>query len=346
MTDRVRWGVLGVAAIATKKVIPAMQQAGNCEIVAIASRNAERAAHAAGQLGIARHYDSYQALLDDDEIDAVYIPLPNNLHAEWTIRAAKAGKHVLCEKPLAMNAAEAATVVIACEQAGVLLMEAFMYRLHPQWVAARELVAAGRIGELRSINAVFTYHNVDPANIRNVAEYGGGALMDIGCYPINVARMMFGAEPTQVHAAIRRDPTFGTDVLTSAVLDFDGRQATFVCSTQLEPDQRVDLLGTEGRLTIEIPFNIPPDRPTRLIHVAGGNPPVAPGTEVIEVPATDQYRVQGEMFSAAVRGEPELPTPPADAIANMAVIDQIVTAAAAPRGDRNVLLPGQEPAIG
>ncbi|HEX6336112.1 MAG TPA: Gfo/Idh/MocA family oxidoreductase [Jiangellaceae bacterium] len=329
MTDRVRWGVLGVAAIATKKVIPAMQQAGNLEIAAIASRDAGRAARAASELGIPKHYCAYQELLDDPDIEAVYIPLPNNLHAEWTIRAAKAGKHVLCEKPLAMSASEAATVAIACEQAGVLLMEAFMYRLHPQWVKVRELVSAGLIGELRAINAVFAYHNVDPSNIRNVAEYGGGALMDIGCYPINVARMMFQAEPTGVRAAMRRDPVFGTDVLTSAVLDFDGRHAAFVCSTQLEPDQRVDLLGTEGRLTVEIPFNIPPDRPTRLVHTAGGNPPVEPGTELIEVPATNQYRVQGELFAAAVRGQAGVPTPPADAIANMEVVDRIVAAAAA-----------------
>jgi predicted dehydrogenase len=336
MGDRVRWGVLGVAAIATKKVIPAMQQSSNCEVVAIASRDRGRAAEAAGSLDIARHYGSYQDLLDDEDVEAVYVPLPNNLHAEWTIRAAKAGKHVLCEKPLAMSAAEAATVAIACEHADVLLMEAFMYRLHPQWVRARELVAAGRIGELRAINAVFTYHNVDPANIRNVAEYGGGALMDIGCYPINVARMMFQAEPTSVRAAMRRDPLFGTDVLTSAVLDFHGRHAGFVCSTQLEPDQRVDLLGTEGRLTVEIPFNIPPDRPTRLIHTAGGNPPVAPGTEIIEVPAADQYRVQGELFAAAVRGRAGIPTPPADAIANMEVIDRIIAAAAAPPSGHDI----------
>ncbi|HEX5996642.1 MAG TPA: Gfo/Idh/MocA family oxidoreductase [Jiangellales bacterium] len=328
MGDPVRWGVLGVAAIATKKVIPAMQQSGACEIMAIASRDLDRAAVAAARLDIARHYGSYQDLLDDEDVEAVYIPLPNNLHAEWTIRAAKAGKHVLCEKPLAMSAAEAATVAIACEHAGVLLMEAFMYRLHPQWARARELVEAGRIGELRAINAVFTYHNVDPANIRNVAAYGGGALMDIGCYPINVARMMFEAEPTAVRAAMRRDPVFETDVLTSAVLDFDGRHAGFVCSTQLEPDQRVDLLGSEGRLTVEIPFNIPPDRPTRLIRTSGGQPPVAPGTEIIEVPAADQYRIQGELFGAAVRGEAPIPTPPADAIANMAVIDRIVASAA------------------
>jgi predicted dehydrogenase len=193
-------------------------------------------------------------------------------------------------------------------------------------------VAAGRIGELRAISAVFTYHNVDPANIRNVAEYGGGALMDIGCYPINVARMMFQAEPTTVRAAMRRDPLFGTDVLTTAVLDFHGRHASFVCSTQLEPNQRVDLLGTEGRLTVEIPFNIPPDRPTRIIHTAGGDPPVAPRTEVVEVPAADQYRVQGELFAAAVRGRAGIPTPPADAIANMEVIDRIIAAAAPASG--------------
>ncbi|WP_129664765.1 Gfo/Idh/MocA family protein [Phytoactinopolyspora endophytica] len=326
MTDPVRWGVLGCAAIAVNKVIPGMQGADNCDIVGIASRDADRAADVAARLGIRRSYGSYQALLDDPEIEAVYIPLPNNLHAEWTLRAAEAGKHVLCEKPLAMSAAEAATMVAGCRDAGVKLMEAFMYRLHPSWVRTRELVAEGRIGELKVVDGFFSYNNTDPTNIRNIAELGGGGLMDIGCYPINVARMMFGTEPTGVHASIYRDPEFGTDALTSAVLDFGGRHATFTSSTQLVHHQRVHLLGTEGWLLVEIPFNIPPDQPARVVVASNGKPPV-PDTEVLEFPPADQYGIQGELFSAAVRGDTPVPTPPEDAIANMTVIEQVFAAA-------------------
>ncbi len=322
----VRWGVLGCAAIATRKVIPAMQRSARGEVVAIASRDRSRAERAAAELGIGRAHGSYEALLADPDVEAVYIPLPNHLHAEWTQRAAAAGKHVLCEKPLAMSAAEARTVVAACERAGVLLMEAFMYRLHPLWRQVRALVDGGAIGELLAIQAWFSYRNVDPDNIRNIAAYGGGAVMDIGCYPINVARWMFDGEPDDVVAAVRRDPRFGTDVVTSAVLDFGGRQAGFTCSTQLEDDQRVHLVGTAGRLLVEIPFNIPPDRPTRIVRAAGGDPPVAPALEVIEVPTADPYGVQGDAFSAAVRDGTAVPVPPADAIGNMAVIDRILGA--------------------
>ena len=322
--DRVRWGVLGCAAIALHKVIPAMQRSARCDVIAIASRSAARAAEAAGALGIPRSYGSYADLLADPDVEAVYIPLPNHLHAEWTRRAAEAGKHVLCEKPLAMDATEAAAMVEACRRAGVLLMEAFMYRLHPLWRRAHELVSSGAIGELETIQAFFSYRNVDPANIRNITDFGGGALMDIGCYPINVARWFFGGEPGRVSANVRRDATFGTDVLTSAILDFAGRQATFTCSTQIEDDQRVHLVGTAGRLVVEIPFNIPPDRPTRLLRVADGNPPVEPDIEVIEIPTADPYGVQGDGFSAAVRDGTPVPIPPDDAVANMAVIEQIL----------------------
>ena len=299
--DRVRWGVLGCAAIALQKVVPAMQRSSRCDVVGIASRSAERAEAAAGALGIPRAYGRYEDLLADADIEAVYIPLPNHLHAEWTRLAAAAGKHVLCEKPLAMNAGEAAGMVEACRDAGVALMEAFMYRLHPLWLRAHELVAAGAIGELETIQAFFSYRNVDPANIRNIAAYGGGALMDIGCYPINVARWFFASEPDRITASVRTHPTFGTDVLTSAILEFGGRQAAFTCSTAIEDDQRVHLVGTAGRLVVPIPFNIPPDRPTQIVRAAGGNPPVEPDLEVIEVPTADPYAAQGDAFSAAVR---------------------------------------------
>ena len=321
---KLRWGVLSTAHIGLAKVIPGMQRAEHCDVVAIASRDAAKADDAARRLGIPRSFGSYEALLADPDIDAVYIPLPNHMHAEWTLRAAAAGKHVLCEKPLAMSEAQAREMVEGCARAGVTLMEAFMYRLHPQWVRAREWVAQGRLGDLLAVQSFFSYRNLDPQNIRNVPAYGGGALMDIGCYAINVSRMLFGAEPVRVEGAVYRDPRFGTDVLTSATLDFGGRHATFTCSTQLEPDQRVHIVGTQGRLEVEIPFNIPPDRPTRLRFTAGGDPPVDPHTEVIEIPAADQYGIQGDRFSRAVLEGTEVPVPAQDSIANMHVIDAIL----------------------
>jgi predicted dehydrogenase len=321
---RLRFGVLGCASIAVRKVIPAIARSARCEVVALASRDADRAATAAAGLGIARHHGSYDDLLADADVEAVYIPLPNHLHAEWTLRAAAAGKHVLCEKPLALDTAQAAEMIEGCRQAGVTLMEAFMYRVHPLWRRVHALVTDGSIGELEAIQAFFSYRNLDPENIRNIVEYGGGALLDIGCYPINVARWMFGEEPSNVVGAVRYDPTFGTDVLSSAVLDFGGRHATFTCSTQVEDDQRVHLIGTQGRLLVEIPFNIPPDRPTRIIHAAGGNPPVAPDIEVITIPEADPYAVQADAFAAAIRDGAPVPIPPEDAIGNLRVIERIL----------------------
>lgn len=321
------WGVLGAARIATEKVIPAMQRSELSRVDAIASRNPERAAAAAGRLSIPTAYGSYEELLADPSVEAVYIPLPNHLHAEWTVAAAEAGKHVLCEKPLALTATQAREMVDTCQREGVQLMEAFMYRLHPLWVEVRRLIAAGAIGELRAIQAVFGFHNVDAANIRNIPEFGGGALYDIGCYPVNVARWLFGTEPTEVRSVIRRDADFGTDVITSALLDFGGGHAVFTCSTQMEPDQRVAIAGTEGRLVVEIPFNLPPDLPTRILRVAGGSPPVAPHIEILEVPAADAYALQADAFSRAIRQGVPVPTPPEDAVANMAVLDRIFAAA-------------------
>ena len=324
--EPVSWGVLGVANIAVKKVIPAMLRSELSRVDAIASRNPDKARDAARQFGIPRAHDSYEALLADPTIEAVYIPLPNHLHLEWTIAAARAGKHVLCEKPLALTSHDAQQMIDACEQAGVKLMEAFMYRLHPLWQATINAVSTAQIGELRAIQTVFSYYNDDPTNIRNISATGGGALYDVGCYAVNLARMLFAAEPTAVHAAIRRDERSGTDIMTSALLDFDGRHATFICSTQLEPSQRVELLGTTGRLVIEIPFNIPPDQPTRLDHIAGGNPPVAPHVDSEHIPATDPYTTQADAFSRAIRLDQPVPIQPADAVANLAVIEQLFAA--------------------
>jgi len=323
-----RWGILSTANIGTEKVIPGIQAADRCSVVAIGSRDRARARQVADALGIERAHGSYEALLADPDVDAVYIPLPNHLHAEWTIAAARAGKHVLCEKPLAMTAADAQRMAEVCRTEGVLLMEAFMYRLHPSWVAVRELVASGRIGRLTAVQSWFSYFNDDASNIRNIASAGGGALYDIGCYNVNLSRMLFGSEPVRVSSAITGDPASGVDVVTSAILAFETGVATFTCSTRTETDQRVDVYGTEGRISIEIPFNIPSDRPTRIFVTAGGDPPVAPATETLTFATADPYTVEAAAFAAAVMDGTAVPVDPSDAVANLRVIERIFEAAA------------------
>lgn len=323
-----RWGVLSTATIARTKVIPGLRRSERGEVAAIASRDPDLADRVAKQLEIPAAHGSYEALLADPDVDAVYIPLPNHLHAQWTIAAIRAGKHVLCEKPLALTSADAERMAAAAEAAGVVLMEAFMYRHHPSWVAARRLVAEGRIGRLVAVQSWFSFFNDDPTNIRNILEAGGGALFDIGCYCVNLSRMLFSAEPMRVQAAMRRDPANGTDVVTSSILEFaDGGIAGFTCSTRAEDAQRVDIYGTIGRISIEIPFNIPPDRPTRIFVTAGGDPPVAPDTETLTFEAADPYAAEADRFAEAVLDGRPVPVPPADAIANLRVIEAIFRAA-------------------
>jgi predicted dehydrogenase len=324
---QLRWGVLSTAAIGRTKVIPGIQRAEHCEVVAIASRDLAVAERVATELDIPIAHGSYEALLADSNVDAVYVPLPNHLHAAWSIAAAEAGKHVLCEKPLAMTVRDAERMIEAAERAGVQLMEAFMYRLHPSWAAAREIVASGRIGRLTAVHSWFSYYNDDPANIRNVLAAGGGALYDIGCYSVNLSRMLFDAEPDRVDALVVRDPLNGTDVVTSGILAFGDGLASFTCSTRVEDDQRVDIYGTAGRISIEIPFNIPPDRPTRVFVTAGGEPPVAPDTETLTFPTADPYTVEAEAFAMAVLEGRPVPVPPIDAIGNLRVIERILASA-------------------
>jgi predicted dehydrogenase len=325
MSD-LRWGILSTANIARTKVIPGIQGASGCRVVAIASRDPGQARQVAGELGIPRAHGSYEALLADREVDAVYIPLPNHLHAEWTIAAVRAGKHVMCEKPLALTSSDAEAMVAAAEVSGVLLMEAFMYRLHPSWVAVGELVASGRIGRLVAIQSWFSYFNDDPTNIRNVRDFGGGALFDIGCYCINLSRLLFGSEPVTVQGSLVRDAQTGVDVLTTGLLEFEVGLSSFTCSTRAEDDQRVHIYGTEGRISIEIPFNIPPDRPTHVFLTSGGDPPVNPATERLTFDPADPYRVEAEHFAAAVREGGPAPVPPTDAVANLRVIERLVEA--------------------
>ena len=322
-----RIGVLSTADIARRKVIPGLRRTARCEVVAIASRDAGRARQVAAELGIPTAHASYEELLADPAVDAVYIPLPNHLHAEWTIAAARAGKHVLCEKPLALSAAEAETMVEACRAAGVVVMEAFMYRHHPSWLAARELVASGRIGRLMAVQSWFSFYNDDPTNIRNIRAYGGGAMYDIGCYAVNLSRMLFKGEPDGVQASMVRDPVSDVDIVASAILRFGDGIASFTCSTRTETDQRVDIYGTTGRISIWIPFNIPPDLPTRVSLVAGGDPPVAPAVETFEFPPADPYAVEADLFAAAVLDGAPLPVAIDDAVANLRIMEAIVDAA-------------------
>jgi predicted dehydrogenase len=322
MSNMLRWGVLSTANIGLKKVLPAMQQGQYSSVVAIASRDLAKAQEAATALGIPTAYGSYEALLADPNIDAIYNPLPNQLHVPWTIKAAEAGKHVLCEKPLSLTVAEAETLLAVRARTGVKIGEAFMVNCHPQWLRLRELLNERRIGELRSIVGVFSYFNVDPSNIRNRAECGGGALMDIGCYLIHASRFAFAQEPTRVVASIDRDPEMHTDRLTSAILDFPSGQSIFNCSTQLVPYQRIHFLGTRGRIELEIPFNAPPNRPTRLFIDDSGDL-FGGGITTETFPVCDQYTLQGDAFSKAVLEGTEVPVPVEDAIKNMAVIEAI-----------------------
>ena len=318
---KVVWGVLSTARIGRERVLPGMRKSPLVEIRAIASRDAGRARAAADALGIPLAYGSYEALLADPQIEAVYNPLPNHLHVPLTLQAAAAGKHVLCEKPIALDAAQAASLRAAADR--VLIAEAFMVRFHPQWLRARELVRGGRIGALRVVQMFFGYHNVDPANVRNRADIGGGGLYDIGCYAIVAGRWFFGAEPVRAVAHVDRDPEFRTDRLTSALVDFgDGRRLDFTVATQVAPHQRIQLCGTRGRIEIPIPVNAPQGAATRLL-LDDCSSLEGTGIAVETLPPSDQYMLQGEAFSRAVRGEAPLPYGIDDAIANMRAIDAL-----------------------
>lgn len=316
--SKVRWGILSTAAIGTEKVIPAMQQAALCEITAIASRDLGKAKAAADKLGIASAYGSYEELLSDPNIDAIYNPLPNHLHVPWSIRALEAGKHVLCEKPIGLTSAEGQQLVDAGKQHPKLkLMEAFMYRHHPQWLRARQIVRDGGIGELCTIQSAFSYFNDDAGNIRNLPDIGGGAMMDIGCYPISLSRFLFDKEPDRVFGTVDFDPRFKTDRLASVILDFGSGTSAFTCSTQLAPYQRVHIFGSEGRVEIEIPFNAPSDTPCKMWHQRGEE------IEEILLDTCDQYGIQGDLFARAILDDTEVPTAIEDAVDNMRVIEAV-----------------------
>ncbi len=315
---KVRWGILGTSKFAQTKVIPSMKQCRSGTVTAIASRDLASARATANRLGIAKAYGSYEELLADADVDVIYNPLPNHLHVPWSVKALEAGKHVLCEKPAGLTSAEVGELLLAAKRHPHLkVMEAFMYRHHPQWRRAKQIVDEGSIGQLRTIQSFFSYFNTDANNIRNRADLGGGGMMDIGCYNVSLSRLLFAEEPRRVIGCLEYDPGFRTDRLASGILDFGRGTATFTCSTQLAPYQRVNIFGTEGRVEIEIPFNAPPDRPCRMWHQQGAE------IEEIACDICDQYTIQSDLFSEAILNDTPVPTPLEDAVANMRVIEAI-----------------------
>ena len=319
--EAVRWGVLSVSGHYALRVHGPLSRLAEARIVAIASRDGDRAAAAAARFGIGRSHPSYEALLADPEVEAVYIPLPNDLHAEWAQKALDAGKHVLCEKPLAMDAAEAKGMAALASQKGLLLMEAFMYRFHPQWLRAKEIIQSGELGAIRALHVWFGYNNADPSNIRNRVENGGGALYDIGCYAVSVSRWLVGSEPRRCLSLVERDPDFGTDRLSTGILDFGSARATFTVGTRVHPHQRVEVLGEKGSISLGLPFNAYPDVPMKLEIRTGL------GTREVAAGPLDQYAELFAAFSRALRSGAPAPTPVADGIANMAVLDSLFRSA-------------------
>ena len=313
----VRWGILGVSKHFITRVMPPMMKTDSSEVYAIASRDGEKAQAAAKKYGIPVAYSSYDDLLADDSIEVVFIPLPNHMHLEWIKRAADAGKHILCEKPLTLNAAETQEAIDYAESKGVLLMEAFMYRLHPQWQRAKELIHGGILGSVTSVQTFFGYNNPDPGNIRNKLEMGGGGIYDIGCYAVSVARHMFGTEPQRALSLINRDPVFGTDMLASGILDFGAGQSTFTVATKTFACQKVDIFGTGGSIHIHIPFNAYDDVPSTITVVNGV------GTREVYFEPADQYGLQADAFSRAVREGGAVPIPITDALNNSKALDAL-----------------------
>ena len=313
---KLRWGILGCARIAEKALVPAIRESANGVLYGIASRNPRRAAEWAAKHGFERSYRSYQDLLDDPAIDAVYNPLPNDLHAPWSVKAARAGKHVLCEKPLALSAAEARRMFAAARLARVLLMEAFMYRFHPQFEIVQALIASGEVGEPRVVRASFTFPYDGPLDdYRWSRAHGGGALYDVGCYTINAARTVFGAEPVRCFAAGRFHPRRRVDMTVGLVLEFPrGRLALLDCSYESQFQSELAIVGGEGRIALDRAFS------AKRFDVEIG---IKKGDEErdVFVHRTDQYRLMVEHFGRAVLDRFPLRLAPHDTLGNMAVLD-------------------------
>jgi predicted dehydrogenase len=322
---KLNWGILGAAKIAVEKVIPAMANSDLQQVLAIASRKQEKANAAAEKLGIPKAYGSYEELIADPDIDIIYNPLPNHLHAEYTIKCMEAGKHVLCEKPIALKNEDVLKMIAVRDRQGVKAGEAFMVKTHPQWIKTRELVQKKALGDIRLIQGCFSYSNTDPGNIRNIADYGGGAVWDIGCYPVFTSRFVLGEEPLRVVSQIEHDPDFGVDKLVSVIMLFPSAQVTFSVSTQMVPHQRMRFFGEHKELEIKIPFNAPNDRPCEiLLHTGDVH---LQNVETIKVDVCDQYRIMTEAFSKAVNENGEVPVTLEYSLANTRVLEAIFQSA-------------------
>jgi predicted dehydrogenase len=315
--ESVRWGILPVSKHFDLRVFQPLAATPQAEIAAVASRDAEKASNAAARYGVAKAYGSYDDLLADPRVEAVYISLPNDMHAEWSVRAMRAGKHVLCEKPFGLNASEVSATAAVARDTGKLLMEAFMYRFHPQWVHVKKLIERGEIGKIIATHCFFSFNLTDPDNIRNRMESGGGSLYDIGCYAVSSARWIMGREPHRVMSLLNRDASFGTDTVSSAILDFGSARSTFTVSTQAFSSQRVDILGSGGRISVELPFNAYNDVPMSVEITTGV------GTRVYRSPVADQYGLMFAAVSEAIRTGIPAPTDIGDATANMRVLDAL-----------------------
>ncbi|HAA86417.1 MAG TPA: gfo/Idh/MocA family oxidoreductase [Kosmotogaceae bacterium] len=318
---KVKFGVLGISNHFVKRVLFPLKRSETVEIYAVASRSEEKSRSFAAEHGIQKSYGSYDELIEDQEVDAIYIPLPNHLHAEYSVKAARQGKHILCEKPLAMNYEETKMIVDTARNADVLLMEAFMYRFHPQWITARELAVSGELGKIISTICHFAYDNKDPKNIRNIKGYGGGALLDIGVYAVSSSRFLMNAEPKRVFCHIDRDPDSGVDIHTTGILDYESARSVFVVSTRTFADQRIHVFGSSGQLSVEVPFNMYPDIPGCLCVTT------SIGTREIYTEIADQYKLQFEAFADAITHNRELPVSPEDSLANMMIIDSLFESA-------------------
>ena len=317
-----KWGILSTAIIAREAVIPAMLKSRHCELIGIASRDRSKAENVAAEFGIKKAYGSYESLLADDDIEAVYIPLPNHLHVEWSLKALEAGKHVLVEKPVALNSEEAKYLLKESKKfPHQKIMEAFMYRFHPQWVKVKELIKSGAIGELKTIQSSFSFYDDDPESIVNSKEYGGGSLMDIGCYPVSLSRYLFEEEPVKVISEIEFHPEFGTDVLATGIMKFRKGVSSFFSSTMLAEDQSVKIFGTDAFIEMKRPFNPDPDVVSRIEIVREDS------REVIEFSICDQYTLEVDAFSLAVMNDGPVTTPLTDAVNNMKVIEQLLSCA-------------------
>ena len=322
MDKKIKFGILSTANIAMTQVIPAMLKTKYCQVMGIASRSSKKAENAAKQFQLPKYYCSYQSLLDDMEIDAVYIPLPNHLHVEWAIKALRAGKHVLVEKPIALSSSEANRLKDESKKHPKLkIMEAFMYKHHPQWIKTKKMIDNGDIGILKVIQSSFSFFDNKPESIVNNKALGGGSLMDIGCYPISVARFLFDAEPIKILANIDYHPQFKVDSIASGILEFKEGYSTFFSSIHLAYNQQVKIFGTTGIIEFDVPFNPSNTVPSKIFYTKNEQKP-----ETIEFEICDQYTLQADAFASAIMKDKDVSTSLEDAVNNMVVIERMLEA--------------------